>query len=288
MPEGPELALSRDQLRPVLLGKQIINVFTSDKGRYRAKDPPGYGRFLEHLVDGVVFTIAEINVKGKLMWWRLTSPRLDKDWYVWITYGMSGQWVLDGSEPAQHVSCTFLWNDSGNKFDPYQVLRFNDPRHFGTLHFVDDVKQHRRKLASLGPDMLNAPPTDQIFIDQLRKKPDRSLVRALMDQSTVSGVGNYVKAESLYRAALMPTRFVMDCTDAQLVELKKCIEFVMKRSYEYRGATLSTYVNVDGTEGRAQSWFSVYHRTVDPNGNLVQRLETDDDRTTHWVPAVQR
>lgn len=129
MPEGPELALSRDQLRPVLLGKQIINVFTSDKGRYRAKDPPGYGRFLEHLVDGVVFTIAEINVKGKLMWWRLTSPRLDKDWYVWITYGMSGQWVLDGSEPAQHVSCTFFWNDSGNKFDPYQVPRVIEPQH---------------------------------------------------------------------------------------------------------------------------------------------------------------
>lgn len=285
MPEGPELSRSRDHLRPFLVGRAIVNAFPGKKGRYALESPEGFNEFVEDISKKGAPRIKEVNVKGKFMWWRMNFPCEHENWHLWTTYGMSGQWL---TQEGKHTSFGIYCNESGVAVLPYDTLYFNDSRHFGTLKFVKGDGALFKKLASLGPDMLNDPPTTQEFVDRLLKKPNKTLAEVLMDQSVISGVGNYVKAEALYLAELSPHRLVDSLLVAEMARLRQQIINVMKASYNTGGATLSTYRQVDGKKGAAQSRFVVYGNKTDPMGNPVIKEETLDGRTTHWVPAVQR
>lgn len=294
MPEGPEVRRSTDQLAEKLVGKRLANAFQTRRGRYRQTPPIGFKEFLGQIQGCGTPLITEVNCKGKFMWWKfefgpkqLTLMPERKPWYLWITYGMTGQWT---DEETSHATFGVYYGDTmtseGNFVQP-PGLYFNDSRHFGTLKFVNDQKAHEKKLASLGPDMLSNPPSWEVFRDRMQKK-NRTLAEALMDQSTISGVGNYVKADALYLAELSPHRMTCSLRDNDLMRLRDQIVNVVKASYANNGATLKTYRNPDGSEGGAQRRFAVYGNKTDPMGNPVVKEETKDGRTTHWVPAIQK
>lgn len=285
MPEGPELARSRDRLKQILEGRAIVNAFCGKTGRYKDEPPTGFDDLIAGIQRAGAPRVKEVAVKGKFMWWRCNFPCEHDDWYLWITYGMSGQW---STKETKHSGFGIYHNDSGLGFNPFDALYFNDPRHFGTLKFVKGTEVHAKKLASLGPDMLNDPPDTDLFRQRLRQHNNKTLAEALMNQGCVSGVGNYIKAEALYLAELSPHREVSSCSDTDLEHLRRQIINVMKASYNNDGATIRSYLNVDGTKGGQQSRFLVYGNQTDPLGNPVVREETKDGRTTHWVPSTQR
>lgn len=163
-------------------------------------------------------------------------------------------------------------------------LFFNDPRNFGTVKFMSR-KDLEKKLQTLGPDMLNEKVNPGDFIARLRKHPGFTLAEALMNQSVVSGVGNYLKADSLWLAKLSPWRKVSESTDAQLAFLSECVSDVIRTAYLNGGSTILTYKGFDGEEGRHS--MLVYGRKTDANGEEVVCQETKDGRTTWWVPRAQ-
>jgi DNA-formamidopyrimidine glycosylase len=291
MPEGPELRRSADAITRVLAGRLLTNAYPTNKGRYAVDPPVGWVTFMEQMRDLGPCRVLEVNVKGKFMWWsmafqdpnnRFNNPR----WWLWITYGMSAQWT---SAETKHTAFSVeraLTEDRIARL----LLHFNDQRHFGTLKFVNDERQHLKKLASLGPDMLSDPPDIATFRGRLLKLKNqcKTLAEVLMDQSTISGVGNYVKAESLYLAALSPHRQVDSLTNEECDLLREQIINVMRAAYDGGGVTLRTYVNPDGTPGTGQRRLCVYGHSHDPMGNPVIREETNDGRTTHWVREVQK
>lgn len=281
MPEGPELSKSRDILNDRLVNRRIFDVGVLG-GRYQKAPPHGMLDFQRSLVNNCdTGVIRSVNVKGKFMYWALTG-----DWYLWCTYGMSGAWQL---ERGKHAAVA-VWHRStrvGVMEDCIPAMYFNDPRHFGTLKFVKGKEALDRKLATLGPDMLNDPPSTIEFGARLNRRIDRTIAEALMDQSVVSGVGNYVKAEALYAAKLSPHRTVRSLTGPDREVLRTAIIDVMKASYELGGATISTYQNVDGSSGRMGLQFKVYDQKIDPFGDPVAKEITLDKRTTHWCPKVQ-
>ena len=135
--------------------------------------------------------------------------------------------------------------------------------------------------------MLNDDVTHTQFTESLDKKPHWSLAKALMNQSIICGVGNYVKAEALYKAKLSPWRTVGSLSGKEMRVLNDAIKMVLRQSYVAQGASLQNYVSYDGVEGEAVFEFLVYGRKKDPCGYDVVREKTDDGRTTHWVPEVQ-
>jgi DNA-formamidopyrimidine glycosylase len=297
MPEGPEVRRSTDHLCRLLVGKRIVNAFVGTTGRYVQRPPEGFAEFLGELRGRGACRVTEVDCKGKFMWWTMDFPRKlvgpersEPPWRLWITYGMSGQW---SSEQTKHAGFGINYNDSGSPLDATgnfvqpPALYFNDHRHFGTLKFVHSDELHQEKLASLGPDMLHNPPNEQQFRIALNRRNQKTLAEALMDQSCVSGVGNYVKAEALYLAELSPHRIVCELSNQEIERLRQQIVNVMKASYNTGGATISTYRNVDGSKGGMQRRFAVYGNQTDPIGNPVVKEETKDGRTTHWVPSVQ-
>lgn len=281
-PEGPEVRRSADYLNRLLSQRRIVEVSVRG-GRYASSPPQGFDEFQKELLKPQL-TITGVDCKGKFLYWKVHP-----DWYVWCTYGMSGQW---NESPSDHTAIAILHRTTrvGVLEDCIPGIYFNDPRHYGTVKFVKDpggVKT-KKKLDSLGPDMLSDPPNQETFDLRLMKRAKKTIAEALMDQSVISGVGNYIKAEALYLSEISPHRIVMMLKEGERKQLREQIINVMKASYSTGGATFRTYRNVDGSRGEAARRFVIYNNKTDPMGNPVVKEETKDGRTTHWVPSIQK
>jgi formamidopyrimidine-DNA glycosylase len=281
VPEVPELKHSRDVLRNIIVGKSIARLLTTSSGRYSLKQPEG----MSEIINDLPLQVEAIDTKGKFMWWTLTGQ--DKTWYMWCTYGMSGQWSRTASKHAAFIT---EYNDSGSLITrEQQKLFFNDQRRFGTIKFVDDFKKHQKKLASLGPDVLGDPPIDpEIFAKKILLKPQRKITEALMDQSGVAGIGNYIKSEALLRAGISPWRNVTDITSEEYVNLCQSVLDVATESYKSQGASIKTYRNVDDSKGTTQFNFKIYSKKVCPIGHPVINETTTDGRTSWWCKQCQK
>ena len=108
-----------------------------------------------------------------------------------------------------------------------------------------------------------------------------------MNQKVISGIGNYIKAESLWYARINPHSLIKDLTDINLKTLYKAVLFVIRKSYAKQGASIKDYYTFDQEQGSATSEFVVYGRKKDYNGHNVIKEETLDKRTTHWVKERQ-
>jgi len=280
VPEGPELRHSRDKLRNIIVGKQITRLFTTQTGRYKSKLPVGFDEITKNLP----LTVESIDTKGKFMWWTLKSS--EKTWYMWCTYGMSGQWSRSrGKHPAFIVE----YNGSGQLVTrDQQTLFFNDTRRFGTIKFISSSKEMEKKLQTLGPDILEDPPlSPELFAERILKKPARTIAEALMDQSCLAGVGNYLKAEALYRAGILPQRVVSELSSEEIAKLWSEVILSSRESYADHGASIRTYKTVDDAKGKAQFFFRVYGLKQCHADHPVRHEETNDGRTSWWCSVCQ-
>ena len=108
-----------------------------------------------------------------------------------------------------------------------------------------------------------------------------------MDQSCVSGVGNYLRAEILYASGVNPWKKVSELTSQEWDLLHKETLGLSVQSYRSQGATMYTYKNVDGSSGQTQFAFKVYGLETDPQGRKILREEDSNKRTIHWCPEAQ-
>ena len=266
MPEGPECRRMALQLSEEVSNKKLIDIVV-ESGRYTKKPIVG----LEEVLTETPLTVRGTGVHGKFIFFLL-----DNEWSIWNTLGMTGGWSRKASK---HARVRLVLEDG--------PIFYNDTRNFGTLKFVQGKKPIIDKLNSLGPDLLAEECPDEVFVSSLRRKSKKTIVEALMDQSVVSGVGNYVKAEALYLAKISPHRTVSSLTNSELCDLNAAVRSVLVNSFESGGATLQSYQDFYGEVGDATQRFAVYGRKADPEGREIIKEQTKDGRTTHWVPEVQ-
>ena len=268
MPEGPEVKLFGEQLAVSISGKTLVSVEVLS-GRYTKSKMCGLDTMLSRLPTKII----GVGVHGKFLYWINHN-----DVFVHNTLGMTGSW---SNLETKHSRVKFNFENGISVF-------FNDQRNFGTLKMVPGRSNLIKKLESLGPDMLSQSVSGFLFESRLSDYPDKTLAEVLMNQKIVSGIGNYVKAESLYRSQLSPHRTVGSLDLHDFARLKKAIQTTMSESYRHGGATIQTYRGFDGKVGEYAQNFLVYNQKEDPHDNLVVREKTLDGRTTHWVPAVQK
>jgi len=239
--------------------------------RFGKKLPVGYDR-VAHLLPA---RVTSVDTKGKFMWWTFKSG-VDA-WRMWCTYGMSAQWSRNSTK---HTAATISFESNS--------IHFNDPRHFGTLKFVYDEEEHKEKLATLGPDVLEPGLSADLFAQKVLNKPVRTIAEALMDQKTISGCGNYMKSECLFRGGISPWRPVTDISSEEYVKLHRHVCDVAAESYSSQGASIKTYRTVDNEKGTTQFNFQIYSRKTCTVGHSVLREETPDGRTSWWCSICQK
>lgn len=265
MPESIEVKLITEQLSKFTKNK-FLQEITLLECRYRKITPEQYSQISLRLP----LNIIDVKCKGKFIYWEL-----ENNWSIWNTLGMTGQW---SKENTKHSSVKF-------KIDNEYIF-FNDPRRFGTIKFCNDSIILDHKLTLLGPDIFNDPPSIKEFINII-KKYNKTIVEILMDQSKISGIGNYIKSESLYRAALSPWRIGSSLSDSEITKLYHAIQTVLYLSYKAGGATLATYKDFEGHTGSFFNELLVYKKSFINNFPVTKEL-TLDKRTTYWVPEIQK
>ena len=267
MPEGPECRRIADGLAMIVSGKKILNVEILS-GRYIKKPISGIEKFKANLP----LTIAGAGVHGKFIY-----LICEKEFSVWNTLGMSGSW-----KTTQGKYSRIRFDLSGG-----ESVYFDDMRNFGTVKMVVGKYQLIEKLQSLGPDMLSEDVDNETFIKCIRRKNNINVCKALMDQSVVAGVGNYLKADSLWASKIWPFADVKDLSDDDLIDLCKNIKKIIRASFESGGATIQTFSGIEYEKGNYSDRFLVYNRKTDQFGNSVAKTMTPDGRQTYWSELVQ-
>jgi formamidopyrimidine-DNA glycosylase len=205
---------------------------------------------------------------------------------------MTGNFKL---QPSKHTRLAFYFDDGS-------AIYYNDQRNFGTTKFCFNSHSLLAKLDKIGPDMLNNPCTLDEFRLRANKKAKWSVVKWLMDQSQISGVGNIYKSESLFLAGISPYRKMESLSPQELEKLYNAICKVLQSAYQDGGATIRNYSDLYDNHGKYTAFPSnierilearwdnkvmCYGRKEDIYGNPIQRVKLDDQRTTFWSPTVQ-
>jgi len=271
-PEGPEVRLMGDGIRSVAKGYKLVQVDIRS-GKYARTPPKGWDRLIEKLP----LRVTEVGTHGKFSW-----IEFENGYSMWLSYGMSGsiKYVED-----KHSHIEFRTdNPSREKF------YYDDARNFGNVQCCQSPSLLKKKLDDMGYDLLaDITMNDDEYLKRCRKYNHVNVCKFIMDQKVISGPGNYIKAEALYDCLINPYVSLRNLDDDDLLNLYRSMRNIALRSYRLRGATLYTYSGTSNEKGEFQDSLKVYSKAVDPLGNPVLSVsDTPDNRTTHFVPAIQR
>ncbi len=240
MPELPEVETCRRGLAPHIEGQKITDVIV----RERQLRWPINKNLKKILSDQRVNVIQR---RGKYLLFCLDGGTL------MLHLGMSGSLrMVNATESLKkhdHVDIIF-----GKK-----VLRFNDPRRFGSLHWTTQAVAKHKLLQHLGPEPLNDS-FDAFYLYAKSRKRQVAVKNFIMNSQIVVGVGNIYAAESLFAAGIHPKRAAGKVSlpryESLVIEIKKVLHAAIKQG----GTTLRDFVNSDGKPGYFKQELSVYGR----------------------------
>jgi formamidopyrimidine-DNA glycosylase len=143
--------------------------------------------------------------------------------------------------------------------DDGALLRYHDPRRFGTMLWLPDDGAAHPLLASLGPEPLDDA-FDAAYL-YARTRGRRAAIKVtLMDSHVVVGVGNIYANESLFRAGIRPGTAAGRLSRPRLARLVDAVKEVLVEAIAKGGSTLRDFVDAKGEPGAFQLAYRVYGR----------------------------
>ncbi len=225
MPEGPEVRRHADTLALALTPHSLVSLSARTKAaRAWLAERPGllegrrvesvrsHGKNLVGLIEGGYYFYSHL-----MMWGR------------WHVFTNDAPLEVDRRERARIVvsdSTAILFSAPVFEIgqgDPIQEVEF---------------------LRLLGPDTLPYPGEEPFdvpcFQARLLAPPprERTIGAALLDQTVLAGIGNYLRAEILFLCRLDPWRRIADLTPDELDRLSGTIPSVVGRAYATGGVTV--------------------------------------------------
>lgn len=269
MPELPEVETSRRGISPHISGKRLQKlIIRQAKLRWPVPDN------LPALIEGK--TLQNIQRRGKYLLLDFETG------FVIIHLGMSGSLRMTETTAVatKHDHLDWVFADD-------VVLRYNDPRKFGTVLWSSDALNHPL-LAKLGPEPLSHDLTADWLFNKAGKRriPVKTLI---MDSHIVVGVGNIYANESLFLAGIHPSKPAGEVDYNAFARLVICIQNVLDKSITQGGTTLRDYVNPQGKPGYFHQTLNVYSRRGEPCPICSTPIEhiRIAQRATYFCPECQ-
>jgi formamidopyrimidine-DNA glycosylase len=258
MPELPEVETIRRQLAPHVEGRVVQRLDVLDRARLTLPLDP------EAVIDAVQGrTIERLGRRGKYFIFELTD-----EVFLLVHLRMTGNLLLDPAPDTPYQRAVFTLGDG-------QVLRFCDPRRFGTFELA------------LGGEALDAFFAGKLGIEPLGEELDGAVLRTLarnrrapvkaflLDQRHVAGVGNIYADEALFRAGVHPLRPAGTLKREQYDALAQAVKDVLNAGIDAGGSTIDDFRHPDGVSGAFQNDFLVHLRRDEPCltcGTTIKKL----------------
>jgi formamidopyrimidine-DNA glycosylase len=169
------------------------------------------------------------------------------------------------------------------------VLRFHDPRRFGSLHWTQGDPALHPLLAKLAPEPLSRE-FDGEYLYRATRKRSVAIKHLIMNSQVVVGVGNIYASEALFRARVSPRRAARRLTRAEAGALAQAIKDVLGEAIKIGGTTLRDYVNADGAPGYFRQKLFVYERAGEACRVCRSKVKqfAQGQRSTYWCSTCQR
>ena len=283
MPELPEAETVRRGLENHLTGRLIERVELR-RLDLRFPFPEGFAALLRGRL------IESVERRAKYLLIRLEGN------VTWMCHlGMTGRWTLLGANSSEADDGSHDWvvvhlDDGGRAV-------FSDHRRFGFMdHFETSEQNRNRFLAKLGPEPTpdHLTPMDMAGALRGRRTPMKS---ALLDQSTVAGLGNIYVCEILFRSGISPRRNASSVAGKSGVtkrveRVTAATHDVIVEAIDAGGSSISDFVNVEGDLGYFSHSFQVYGRSgescfSDGCEATIRRI-VQSGRSTFYCPNCQR
>jgi len=197
--------------------------------------------------------------------------------------GMSGSLraIEDDRAPGKH--------DHFDIVTARAILRYCDPRRFGSLQWCEYPLESHPLLAGLGPEPL-ADAFDGDHLYHLSRGRRVAVKNFIMDGRVVVGVGNIYASEALYMAGIHPARAAGRISRQRYATLADAIRDVLGRAVRRGGTTLRDFSGATGTPGYFAQELLVYDRE---NGPCLQcgkaiRRRTIGQRSSFYCALCQR
>lgn len=253
MPELPEVETVRRGLESRLIDATVADVIVRDR---RLRWP--IAADFEAQLRGR--RIVAIERRSKYLLFRLAG---DEKSSLLAHLGMTGSLVVHRVDPPlaykphDHVDVVLSGRQEA------LVLRYNDPRRFGSMHFFQGLDAEQPLLAHLGPEPLSDKLTGAYLYEQTRRRTG-PIKQAVMDNTLLVGVGNIYANESLFRAGIHPNRAANKVSLARYERLVREVKSVLSEAIVAGGSTLRDFVNTAGEPGYFQLDYFVYGRDGQP------------------------
>ena len=265
MPEGDTIFRTATVLREALVGRRITEA--------RARAGPAMRRVpdLSRLVGA---TVATVEPRGKHL-----LIGFDNGLTLRSHLRMSGSWhrYRPGEawrRPEREASAVLETPEA-------VAVAFNTP----TVELLTDADLRRsRPLRELGPDLLAREVDFDEAVSRLRERDEDELGNALLDQRAVAGIGNVIKSETAFLAAMDPWSRVEAFTDAQLMDALRTARRLLQANTR-GGARVTT-----GSQRPGEALW-VYGRSGRPCRRCATIIrggrQGELARSTYWCPRCQ-
>jgi formamidopyrimidine-DNA glycosylase len=246
VPELPEVETIRRGLAPVVEGRRVQALVIHD-ARWCA---PLSAEELAAVVEGRL--VEALRRRGKYLVWALEDGVS-----LLVHLRMTGTLLLDCAPDTPYQRVLFTLDDG-------QVLRFCDPRRFGTGELVLGIEAleaffaGRLGIEPLGPELTG---TRLRALARGRRAPIKAF---LLDQRHIAGVGNIYADEALFRARIHPLRAAGRLTLAQCAALAEAVKVTLAAGIDAGGSTIDDFRHPDGVQGAFQNEFLVHLRRGEP------------------------
>lgn len=319
MPEGPEVKVIMTNLKTMLEGKQLLSVDVINDGflkrtkgldklvlpkkvvNIEAKGKFGYIILEDRTAFGIGFGMTgNVRIEPTEEYLKQRGETREKYMkHCKVRFTVAPETTSPAETPAPVPKQSSIINGKivvrpklksssiPTSITDTRIVYYNCVRNFGFVHYLT-AKELGTKLSKLGPSILNPDPLDKPkLLSRWRKYNGKTICPVMMEQSAVSGIGNYIKAEALYRGEVHPLATVRNLSDDVLYQLYLHARDIAAEAYADGGASLYTYTGLHGDKSEYKSKLRVYNRSTDIHGNPVKILKTPDKRTTHYVESVQ-
>nr|AGT16396.1 formamidopyrimidine-DNA glycosylase [Saccharum hybrid cultivar R570] len=268
MPELPEVEAARRALQAHCVGRRIARCAVADDAKVVVA-AAGRAAFERAMVGR---TIVAARRRGKNLWLQLDAPPFPS-----FQFGMAGAIYIKGIPVTKSVvNSEEEWPSKYSKF--FAEFSFTDKRRFARVRLFDDPETVP-PISELGPDALFEPMSVDNFLDSLGRKKI-GIKALLLDQSFISGIGNWIADEVLYQSRIHPLQIASNLPRESCEALHRSIQEIVKYAVE-----------VDADMGRFPKEWLFHHRWGKKpgkvNGKKIEFI-TAGGRTTAYVPQLQK
>jgi len=288
MPELPEVETTVRDLRKIILGRKIEDVW-SDFPKM-IKRPKTLGQFKKEIIGkkiqkiwrrgkNIIFELSQ--GKALLLHQKLTGHLLYGTWDI-----KHGTWKPKEKGPLEEKINTYIHLlfvlDNG------KMLALSDLRKFAKVELWDK-KELGEELKDLGLEPLEKSFIFQKFKGCLKEKRGK-VKQVLMDQTVIAGIGNIYSDEILFEAKIHPFKEIEKLSDKEFKRIYQATRKILSKAVEAKGESISDYRTLSGEKGGFDPLRKVYRR----EGEKCSRCDTNikriklAGRSAYFCPKCQQ